>query len=88
MLNVVMLSVIMLNVAAPRIGWKSWAGTNTITYYKHSLITAVKSVITCGPSCHQVKGDFGLPTTLYNFQSLRFHRDRRVGATFSQLLCF
>ncbi len=36
MLNVVMLSVIMLNVAAPRLGWKSWAGTNTITYYKHS----------------------------------------------------
>jgi hypothetical protein len=36
MLNVVILSVIMLNVAAPRLGLKSWAGTYTITYYKHS----------------------------------------------------
>jgi hypothetical protein len=32
------------------LGWKGLPGTNTLAYYKHSQITAVKSFITMGSS--------------------------------------
>ncbi len=32
-----------------RPGWKAFPRTNTLAYYEHSLITAVKSFITLGP---------------------------------------
>jgi hypothetical protein len=32
-----------------RQGWKGFPGTNTLAYYKHSLITVVKSFITLAP---------------------------------------
>jgi len=32
-----------------RLGWKGLAGTNTLAYYEHLQITAVKSLITLTP---------------------------------------
>jgi hypothetical protein len=32
-------------------GWKGLSGTNTLAYYKHSLIGVVKSFITLTPGC-------------------------------------
>jgi hypothetical protein len=34
-----------------RLGWKGLSGTNTLAYYKHSLIVVVKSFITLTPGC-------------------------------------
>jgi hypothetical protein len=34
-----------------RLGWKGLTGTNTLAYYKHSLIAVVKSFITLTPGC-------------------------------------
>jgi hypothetical protein len=46
MLNVVMLSVIMLNVVTPiRLGKKYMAVANTLAYYNTATIRAIKSFI-------------------------------------------
>jgi hypothetical protein len=34
--------------ASNRLGWKGLPGANTLAYYEHSLIAAVKSFITLG----------------------------------------
>jgi hypothetical protein len=37
------------------IGWEGMRGTNTLAYYGHSKITAVKSFITLGPRACNIK---------------------------------
>jgi hypothetical protein len=32
-----------------RLGWKGFSATNTLAYYEHLLIAAIKSFITFGP---------------------------------------
>jgi hypothetical protein len=40
-------------IANLRIAWKSLPGANALSYYKHSLITDVKSFITLTPGDHR-----------------------------------
>ncbi len=38
-----------------KLGWKAMPGTNTLTYYKHSQITAAKSFIRLAPGACTIK---------------------------------
>ncbi len=37
-----------------RLGWKGISGTNTLAYYEHSQIAAVKSFMTLGPGVNVI----------------------------------
>jgi hypothetical protein len=50
-----------------RSAWKRQPGTDTLAYYKHSQVTAIKRFVTFGPGCLAFRPDRFRANSIENF---------------------
>ncbi len=70
-----------------RLNWKSLPGTNTVAYYEHSKITAVKSFITLGPSGGKQHGNHSHLITNQDQRCKTFYGRKLQLFLISQSIC-